>query len=207
MVRPRLSGAGARKIGLAAIEDEPSGLCDSTDLLPSLSGAVLRPSAPRERVPSRRARHRSDAELRAGHRRKTPADRLHLGSIFNSRGGRRREARCLAAGDVRLHPPLAGGSLLAFTAGEAEVKVRMGLHTGEPTFGEEGRLGLDVLRRGFGQTSRRRAPTRPVGTRKTSSDGSTSLSTAASRPCSRGLNLEKMESGRWLLKRRDDRTT
>ena len=98
------------KIGLAGVGDEPSGLCDSTDLLPSLSGAVLRPSAPRERVPSSRARHRSDAELRAGHRRKTPADRLHLGRIFNSRGGRRREARCLAASDVRLHPPLAGGS-------------------------------------------------------------------------------------------------
>ena len=101
----------ARKIGLAGIEDEPSGLCDSADLLPSLSGAVLRPSAPRERVPSRRARHRSDAELRAGHRRKTPADRLHLGSIFSSRGGRRREARCLAASDVRLHPPLARSKL------------------------------------------------------------------------------------------------
>jgi hypothetical protein len=107
--------ADARKIGLAGIEDEPSGLCDSANLLPSLSDAVLRPSAPRERVPSRRARHRSDAELRAGHRRKAPADRLHLGSIFNSRGGRRWEARCLAASDVRLHPPLAGGSSLAFT--------------------------------------------------------------------------------------------
>ena len=146
--------------------------------------------------------------------------------------------------------------------GEAEVKVRMGLHTGEPTLGEEGYLGLDVVRGariasaahggqvlvsetthallpadlpggakiidlgqhslkdleraehlfqivgpGFAQTSRRRAPTRPVGTRKTSSDGSTNLLTAASRPCSRGLILEKMESGRWLLKRRDDRTT
>jgi hypothetical protein len=100
--------ADARKIGLAGVEDEPSGLCDSADLVPSLSGAVLRPSAPRERVPS--LRHRSDAELRAGHRRKTPADRLHLGSIFSSRGGRRREARCLDASDVRLHPPLAGGS-------------------------------------------------------------------------------------------------
>jgi hypothetical protein len=106
--------ADAPKIGLAGVEDEPSGLCDSTELLPSLSGAVLRPSAPRERVPSRRARHRSDAELRAGLRRKTPADRLHLGSIFNSRGGRRREACCLAASDVRLHPPVAGGSSLAF---------------------------------------------------------------------------------------------
>lgn len=30
--------------------------------------------------------------------------------------------------------------------GEAEVKVRMGLHTGEPTLGEEGYLGLDVVR-------------------------------------------------------------
>jgi hypothetical protein len=107
--------ADAQKIGLAGVEDEPSGLCDSTDVLPSLSGAVLRLSAPRQRVPSLRARHCSDAELRAGHRRKTPADRLHLGSIFNSRGGRRREGRCLAASHVRLHPPLAGGISLAFT--------------------------------------------------------------------------------------------
>jgi class 3 adenylate cyclase len=30
--------------------------------------------------------------------------------------------------------------------GEAEVKVRMGLHTGEPTVGDEGYLGLDVVR-------------------------------------------------------------
>ena len=30
--------------------------------------------------------------------------------------------------------------------GEVEVKVRMGLHTGEPTVGEEGYLGLDVVR-------------------------------------------------------------
>jgi class 3 adenylate cyclase len=29
---------------------------------------------------------------------------------------------------------------------QAEVKVRMGLHTGEPTLGEEGYLGLDVVR-------------------------------------------------------------
>jgi hypothetical protein len=106
--------ADARKIGLAGVEDKPSGLCDSTDLLPSLSGAVLRPSAPRQRVPSLRARHRSDAELRAGHRRKTPADRLHLGSIFDSCRGRRREARCRAASDLRLHPPLARSKLVAF---------------------------------------------------------------------------------------------
>ena len=103
--------ADARKIGLAGVEDEPSGLCDSTDLLPSLSGAVLRPSAPRQRVPSLRARQRSDAELRAGHRRETPADRLHLGSIFDSCRGRRREARCRAASDLRLHPPLARSKL------------------------------------------------------------------------------------------------
>ena len=30
--------------------------------------------------------------------------------------------------------------------GEAEVRVRMGLHTGEPSVGEEGYLGLDVVR-------------------------------------------------------------
>lgn len=30
--------------------------------------------------------------------------------------------------------------------GEAQVRVRMGLHTGEPTVGEEGYLGLDVVR-------------------------------------------------------------
>jgi hypothetical protein len=70
------------------------------------SGAVLRPPAPRQRVPSLRARPRTDAELRAGHRRTTPADRLHLGSIFDSCRGRRWEARCLAASDLRLHPPL-----------------------------------------------------------------------------------------------------
>jgi hypothetical protein len=98
--------ADARKIGLAGVEDEPSGLCDSTDLLPSLSGAVLRPPAPRQRVLSFRARPRIDAELRAGHRRTTPADRLHLGSLIDSRRGRGREVRCLAAGDLRLHPQL-----------------------------------------------------------------------------------------------------
>jgi hypothetical protein len=70
------------------------------------SGAVLRPPAPRQRVPSLRARPRTDAELRAGHRRTTPADRLHLGSLIDSRRGRGREVRCLAAGDLRLHPPL-----------------------------------------------------------------------------------------------------
>jgi hypothetical protein len=70
------------------------------------SGAVLRPPAPRQRVPSLRARPRTDAELRAGHRRATPADRLHLGSLIDSRRGRGREVRCLAAGDLRLHPPL-----------------------------------------------------------------------------------------------------
>lgn len=104
--------ADAAKIGLAGRQDEPGGLCDSTDLLQSLSGAVLRPSAPRQRVPSLRARHRPDAELRAGHGRKTCAERLHLGSIFDSRRGRRRESRCLAASDVRLHPSLAGGNRL-----------------------------------------------------------------------------------------------
>ena len=83
----------------------------------------------------------------------------------------------------------------------------MGLHTGEPTFGEESRLGLDVLRRGFAQTSRRRAPTRPVATKE-------DLERRIDEFVNRGLSsmferfdLEKMESGRWLLKRRDDRTT
>jgi hypothetical protein len=103
--------ADAPKIGLAGVEDEPSGLCDPTDLLPSLSGAVLRPSAPRQRVPSLRARRRTDPELRAGHRRKTPADRLHLGSIFDSCRSRRWEARYRAASDLRLHPPLARSKL------------------------------------------------------------------------------------------------
>ena len=70
------------------------------------SGAVLRPPAPRQRVPSFRARPRTDAELRAGHRRTTPADRLHLGRLIDSRRGRGREVRCLAPGDLRLHPPL-----------------------------------------------------------------------------------------------------
>jgi hypothetical protein len=70
------------------------------------SGAVLRPPAPRQRVPSLRARPRTDAEVRAGHRRTTPANRLHLGSLIDSRRGRGREVRCLAAGDLRLHPPL-----------------------------------------------------------------------------------------------------
>ena len=109
----RVQGRGS-KIGLAAVEDEPDGLCDSTELSPSLIDAVLRPSAPRKRVPCLRARRRTDTELRAGHRRKNRPDRLHLGSILDSRRGRRREARCLAAGDVRLHPPLARSSSLAF---------------------------------------------------------------------------------------------
>ena len=102
----RYQRPGRRKIGLAGVEDEPGGLCDASDLLPSLFGAVLRPPAPRQRVPSLRARRRTDAELRAGHRRKTRADRLHLGSVLGSRRDRRREVRCLAAGDLRLHPPL-----------------------------------------------------------------------------------------------------
>ena len=34
----------------------------------------------------------------------------------------------------------------ARVAGRREVKVRMGLHTGEPTVGEEGYLGMDVVR-------------------------------------------------------------
>ena len=122
----RLPRAGARpviawrvqgrrwKIGLAAVEDEPDGLCDSTELSPSLIDAALRPSAPRERVPCLRARRRTDTELCTGHRRKRRADRLHLGRLLDSRRGRRREARCLAAGDVRLHPPLARAGSLAF---------------------------------------------------------------------------------------------
>jgi hypothetical protein len=198
--------ADARKIGLAAIEDEPSGLCDSADLLPSLSGAVLRPSAPRERVPPRRARHRPDAELRAGHRRKTPADRLHLGSIFNSRGGRRREARCLAASDVRLHPPLAGESSLAFAPGEAEVKVRMGLHTGEPTFGEEATSGSTSC---AGASLRLPATARRPSRWAQGSPRATDRRVCQPRPFGRVREVRPRENGvgRWLLKRRDDRTT
>jgi hypothetical protein len=37
-----------------------------------------------------------------------------LGSIFDSRRSRRRESRCLAASDVRLHPSLGGGNRLIF---------------------------------------------------------------------------------------------
>src|SRR5437868_2402049 len=106
MPTTRSQRSGRRKIGLAGVEDEPGGLCDASDLLPSLFGAVLRPPAPRQRVPSLRARRCTDAELCAGHRRKTPADRLHLGSVLDSRRDRRREICCLAAGDLRLHPPL-----------------------------------------------------------------------------------------------------
>src|SRR5882724_13581227 len=88
------------------------------------SGAVLRPPAPRQRVPSLRARPRTDAELRAGHRRTTPADRLHLGSLIDSRRGRGREVRCLAADDLRLHPPLSPSRLL--TKAEAEQPCKVG---------------------------------------------------------------------------------
>src|SRR4051794_2850389 len=106
MPTTRYQRSGRQKIGLAGVEDEPGGLCEASDLLPSLFGAVLRPPARRQRVPSLRARRRTDAELRAGDRRETPADRLHLGSVLGSRRGRGWEVRCLAAGDLRLHPPL-----------------------------------------------------------------------------------------------------
>src|SRR6266568_1480962 len=91
------------------------------------SGAVLRPPAPRQRVPSLRARPRTDAELRAGHRRTTPADRLHLGSLIDSRRGRGREVRCLAAGDLRLHPPLSPSRGSTKAESRATPKVGSGL--------------------------------------------------------------------------------
>jgi hypothetical protein len=107
------------------------------------SGAALRPPAPRQRVPSLHTRHRSDAELRAGHRRKTAADRLHLGSLIDARRGRGREVRCLAAGDLRLHPPLARSTL-------ARVRpARRGAAPGISCFRVEG-------------SSRGAAPRRPV---------------------------------------------
>ena len=87
-------------------------------------GAVLRPPAPRQRVPSFRARPRTDAELRAGHRRTTPADRLHLGRLIDSRRGRGQEVRCLAAGDLRLHPPLSPSR--GSTKAEAEQPRKVG---------------------------------------------------------------------------------
>src|SRR6266516_2911216 len=91
------------------------------------SGAVLRPPAPRQRVPSLRARPRTDAELRAGLRRTTPGDGLHLGSLIDSRRGRGREVRCLAAGDLRLHPPLSPTRLLTKAEAEQPCKVGSGL--------------------------------------------------------------------------------
>ena len=94
----------AQEIGPAVVEDEPGGLCGSADLLRSLCGGVLRPSAPRQRVPCLCARGPIDAELCAGHGRKAPPARLHLGSLFDSRRGRRREARSLAGRDFWLHP-------------------------------------------------------------------------------------------------------
>jgi hypothetical protein len=91
------------------------------------SGAVLRPPPPRQRVPSVRARPRTDAEFRAGHRCTTPADRLHLGSLIDSRRGRGREVRCLAAGDLRLHPPLSPSRVRRKLRAEQPRKVGSGL--------------------------------------------------------------------------------
>jgi len=71
-----------------------------------LLDAALRPSPPRQRVACPRARRGADVPLRAGHRRRTKADRLHLGRLFDSRWGRGREVRCLSRGDLGLHPPL-----------------------------------------------------------------------------------------------------
>jgi class 3 adenylate cyclase len=51
-------------------------------------------------------------------------------------------ARDAVAGAVDAQRALAGHDW----PGSAEVRVRMGLHTGEPTVGEEGYLGLDVVR-------------------------------------------------------------
>jgi hypothetical protein len=139
--RYRVARSGRRwKIGLAAAEDEPDGLCDSTELSPSLTDAALRPAAPRGRVPCLRARRRTDAELCTGHRRKRRADRLHLGSILDSRRGRRREARCLAAGDVRLHPPLARASSLAFVPRVVAVSRDILSQSRGPLAGKELRL-------------------------------------------------------------------
>jgi len=51
-------------------------------------------------------------------------------------------ARDAAAGALATQRRLAAESW----PGDADVKVRMGLHTGEPTLGDEGYLGLDVVR-------------------------------------------------------------
>jgi class 3 adenylate cyclase len=51
-------------------------------------------------------------------------------------------ARDAAAGALATQRRLAAESW----PGNADVKVRMGLHTGEPTLGDEGYLGLDVVR-------------------------------------------------------------
>jgi class 3 adenylate cyclase len=146
--------------------------------------------------------------------------------------------------------------------GEAEVKVRMGLHTGEPTLGEEGYLGLDVVRGAriasaahggqvlVSETTRALLPADLSGGAEIIDLGQHSLKDLERAEhlfqvvapglrsdfpppradpagghkedlerridefVNRGLSsvferfdLEKMESGRWLLKRRDDRTT
>jgi class 3 adenylate cyclase len=112
--------------------------------------------------------------------------------------------------------------------GEAEVKVRMGLHTGEPTLGEEGYLGLDVVRGAriasaahggqvlVSETTRALLPADLPGGAEIIDLGqhSLNLERRIDEFVNRGLSsvferfdLEKMESGRWLLKRRDDRTT
>jgi class 3 adenylate cyclase len=112
--------------------------------------------------------------------------------------------------------------------GEAEVKVRMGLHTGEPTLGEEGYLGLDVVRGAriasaahggqvlVSETTRALLPADLPGGAEIIDLGqhSLNLERRIDEFVNRGLSsvfekfdLEKMDSGRWLLKRRDDRVT
>jgi len=145
---------------------------------------------------------------------------------------------------------------------ETEVKVRMGLHTGEPTLGEEGYLGLDVVRGAriasaahggqvlVSETTRALLPSELPGGAEIIDLGQHALKDLE-RPerlfevvapglrsdfpppradpagghkedlerridefVNRGLSsvfekfdLEKMESGRWLLRLRDDRTS
>jgi len=48
--------------------------------------------------------------------------------------------------------------------GESEVRVRMGLHTGEPQVGEDGYLGLDVVRASRILLGRPRRPGAPSNT-------------------------------------------
>jgi class 3 adenylate cyclase len=87
------------------------------------------------------------ADVHAEHRRL-------LRSAFAERGGREVDA----PGDAFFYAfPRARDGVVAAAAGQraleshtwpegAEVRVRMGLHTGEPSTGEEGYLGLDVAR-------------------------------------------------------------